>query len=339
MAVDDSSGVESTKIRTNRTLICSVVFLDIVEYSKKPVVEQMSMKEQFNAILTESLRDIPVSDRIILDTGDGAAIGFLGDPEDALFVAMSIREALNIEREKTGLLVRLGINLGPVKVLKDINQQMNLIGDGINVAQRIMSFAEPGQLLVSRSYYDIISCLSQEYAQLFQYKGAKADKHIREHDIYAVENTGLRPASSHHPESKRQPDAAKSESPDAMETQAQTTVAAAPGPDADVKKKSMKNMLLIAVPLVALILVLAVIFFNPRLQDKSSSSAALSKTEARAAKAELAAQKKEAARAEREARKAEEREKAEAARIAEKKAEENKGAYEETGIFPVGESR
>ena len=49
-----------------------------------------------------------------------------------------------------------------------------------------MSFAEPRQLLVSRSYYDIIFCLLQEYAQLFQYKGAKADKHIREHDIYSM---------------------------------------------------------------------------------------------------------------------------------------------------------
>jgi hypothetical protein len=59
-------------------------------------------------------------------------------------------------------------------------------GDGINVAQRIMSFAEPRQLRLCRSYYDIIFCLLQEYAQLFQYKGAKADKHIREHDIYSM---------------------------------------------------------------------------------------------------------------------------------------------------------
>jgi hypothetical protein len=59
-------------------------------------------------------------------------------------------------------------------------------GDGINVAQRIMSFAEPRQLLVSSSYYDIVSCLLQECAQLFQYEGEKADKHIREHDIYSM---------------------------------------------------------------------------------------------------------------------------------------------------------
>jgi hypothetical protein len=194
---------ESThiKIRANRTIICSVVFLDIVAYSKKPVVEQMNLKERFNGILADCLKEIPVGDRVILDTGDGAAIGFLSDPEDALFVAMAIRDALNEAQasDLPDLHVRLGINLGPVKILKDINNQMNLIGDGINIAQRIMSFAEPGQLLVSRSYYDIISCLSQEYAQLFHYKGARADKHVREHDIYAVENSGPRLSAPVHP--------------------------------------------------------------------------------------------------------------------------------------------
>ena len=198
-------GSQNLKLRPNRTFICSVVFIDIVEYTKKSVNEQIQIKERFNAFLSEAIKDISVSDRIILDTGDGAAVGFLGDPEDALFVAMSLRDSLKDDEDEAtpDLQVRMGINLGPVKLLKDINNQPNLIGDGINVSQRIMSFAEPGQLLVSRSYYDIVSCLSQEYAKLFQYQGARADKHVREHDIYAVEHTGLNPIPMHHaPEEK-----------------------------------------------------------------------------------------------------------------------------------------
>jgi class 3 adenylate cyclase len=174
--------------RTNRTFICSVLFLDIVEYSKKSVEEQISLKQRFNALLSEIIKDIAVNDRIILDTGDGAAIGFMGDPEDALFVAMALRDSIQNEQADPSLplSVRMGINLGPVKLLVDINKQLNLIGDGINVAQRVMSFAQPGHLLVSRSYYEVISCLSQEYAKLFNYQGLHADKHIREHGIYAV---------------------------------------------------------------------------------------------------------------------------------------------------------
>jgi hypothetical protein len=80
----------------------------------------------------------------------------------------------------------MGINLGPVKLVKDINGHPNIIGDGINVAQRIMSFARPGQIVVSRSYYDVVSNLAGEYAKLFHYEGSRTDKHVREHEIYVV---------------------------------------------------------------------------------------------------------------------------------------------------------
>src|SRR5438034_3049224 len=175
---------------TNRTFICSVLFLDIVEYSQRSVAEQIALKERFNAVLTEAITGVATDDRIILDTGDGAAVSFLGDPEDALFAGMSLRDAVAGQQELTGgglrLQIRVGVNLGPVRLVKDINGQPNIIGDGINVAQRVMSFAEPGQILVSRSYYDVMARLSEDYAKLFHYEGAKTDKHVREHEVYAI---------------------------------------------------------------------------------------------------------------------------------------------------------
>ena len=191
----------------NRTFICSVVFVDLVAYTKKSVSEQIEIKDYFTQLLSEALVGIPQDQRLILDTGDGAAMSFLGDPEDALFVAMHLRDSLRKMAEQAvavpdpanpdstapyatssmfGSLLRIGINLGPVKLVRDINDQPNIIGDGINVAQRIMSFAQPGQVVVSRSYYDVVSCLSDEYAKLFQYEGSRTDKHVREHEIYVV---------------------------------------------------------------------------------------------------------------------------------------------------------
>src|SRR3977135_3662764 len=82
--------------------------------------------------------------------------------------------------------VRMGINLGPVKLVKDINGHPNIVGDGINVAQRIMSFADAGQILVSRSFRDVVSCLSDYYAALFKFEGSRTDKHVRDHEVYAV---------------------------------------------------------------------------------------------------------------------------------------------------------
>ena len=174
--------------RENKTIICSVFFLDIVEYSKKSVSGQISLKERFNAFLSIAIRDVPVNDRIILDTGDGAAISFLGDISDALHAALSMRNSLlnDAVRMEPPLLVRIGINLGPVRLVKDINGQPNIVGDGINVAQRVMSFSDPGQILVSRSYFDAVSRLSQEYAGMFHYQGSRTDKHVREHEVYAI---------------------------------------------------------------------------------------------------------------------------------------------------------
>jgi hypothetical protein len=171
----------------NRTLICSVLFIDIVEYSRKPVIEQIQLKDRFNALLSDALKGVAVNDRIILDTGDGAAISFIGDPEDALFVATGLRdETAHVPDGGVELSTRMGINLGPVRLVKDINGQPNIIGDGINVAQRVMSFAKPGQVLVSRSYYEVVSRLSDESSKLFSYEGSRTDKHIREHEVYAV---------------------------------------------------------------------------------------------------------------------------------------------------------
>ena len=163
-----------------RTLVCSVLFLDIADYSQRPVAEQLQLKQAFNQALAAALEQVAPRDRIILDTGDGAAITFMGDPEDALFAAMAMRDLA------ASVPVRLGVNLGPVRLVKDLNSQMNIIGDGINVAQRVMSFSRPGQLLVSRSFYEVVSCLSRDYASLFRHEGSRTDKHVRAHEVYAV---------------------------------------------------------------------------------------------------------------------------------------------------------
>jgi class 3 adenylate cyclase len=172
----------------HRTFIATVVFIDIVGYSQRPVTQQVDIKTRLNGMIGAVLEHVPVADRMMLDTGDGAALCFLGDPEDAVFAASNLRgKALTGGAE---LALRIGINLGPVRVVKDVNGQPNMLGDGINVAQRVMSFAQPNQILVSRSYYEIVSRLSQEYSRLFQYVGTHRDKHVREHEVYLMASAG-----------------------------------------------------------------------------------------------------------------------------------------------------
>lgn len=162
-----------------RTLVTSVLFFDIVGYSKKSVAEQMSVKKSFNDTLAKALKPIPMSERVVLDTGDGAAVTFLGNPEDALFSGLILQKAGDLD-------LRIGINLGPVRIVRDLNGQTNILGDGINVGQRVMSFAESGQLLVSRSFFEVVSRLSEQYENLFTHIGERTDKHVRAHEVYSV---------------------------------------------------------------------------------------------------------------------------------------------------------
>ena len=164
----------------SRTLVCSVLFIDIAGYSQLGVGDQIRLKQKFNEVLAGSLVDLETRERVVIDTGDGAAIAFLDDPERALFAAIAIFDAVG------ELPVRMGINLGPVYLSKDINGQDNVIGDGINVAQRVMSFAQKGELLVSRSFYEVVLLLSGDYVSMFQSRGSQADKHNRSHEVYAV---------------------------------------------------------------------------------------------------------------------------------------------------------
>jgi len=174
-------------IHPMRTFICSIVFLDLVGFSKEKVDHQISLKETLNGLISEIISEFPESEHIIIDCGDGAAVGFVGDPEYALYFAINLRNA--IIKKDTGLVARIGINLGPVKLVEDLNGHPNLIGDGINVAQRIMSFAEPNQITVSRSFHEVTSCLSKNIADLYAYIGSKTDKHVRKYQVYAIANS------------------------------------------------------------------------------------------------------------------------------------------------------
>lgn len=174
----------------NKTSISSVVCFDIIDFAKKSETEWQAVIKRFNALIDLAVVDIPEKDRLIVDTGHGAIVTCSGSLEnaleDALFIALTVRdEVLNSNaKNENPLYLLIGINLGSVKVAKstNVNDAPNIVGEGLVEAQRIMSFAKPNQILVSRAYYDMASKLTLEIAQMFE----KYDMHAYEHDIYAV---------------------------------------------------------------------------------------------------------------------------------------------------------
>lgn len=239
--------------KMDRTWLCSVVFMDIADYSSQSVELQMKWKQRFNGYLAEAIKEVPDSERVILDTGDGAAVCFLGAPEAAMFAALQLCHSFVVDEQqlKPGLRVRIGINLGPVRLLKDINGALNAIGDGINAAQRIMSFATANRILVSQSYFEVVSRLSDDYKNLFELKGIEKDKHVREHTVYHL----LQPGSK-----KTEPAVANADSRPTLSTpdmSSAATVAAEAGEAGNDRRAPQARPILWAASAAALVVLAA----------------------------------------------------------------------------------
>jgi class 3 adenylate cyclase len=182
-----------------RNLLCTILFLDLVGYSARSLNDQARIKQRLTTLVTRVLETLPADSRLAIDTGDGAALCFMGDPQEALRAAMLLRDLL-AQRYGNSLPARIGLHMGPVRVIEDVNGRVNVVGDGINVAQRIMDFAEPGQIVASRACFDIMSRIANGTAALFRYAGVQEDKHGRIHELHILQNA---PRGVREPETRR----------------------------------------------------------------------------------------------------------------------------------------
>ena len=129
--------------------------------------------------------------RIMSTAGDSVLAEFSSVVE-AVRCAVEIQEALKTRNDslpdKSRMHFRVGVNLGDVVVKNE-----DLLGDGVNVAARLETLAEPGGICISSSVYDQIT---GKLDLGFQDIGEQALKNIsRPIRVYRVSGTGVpRPA-------------------------------------------------------------------------------------------------------------------------------------------------
>jgi len=133
-----------------RLEIGHVLFIDIVGYSKLLTTEQSEQMQKLREIVraTEQFLSAEAAGKLLrLPTGDGGALVFRTSPEAPVLCAMEIGREL---RKHPELRVRMGIHSGPVDEITDLNEQANIAGAGINIAQRVMDCGNAGHILLSR---------------------------------------------------------------------------------------------------------------------------------------------------------------------------------------------
>jgi len=131
-----------------------VLFIDIVGYSKLLINEQSERIQKLKEIVrgTEEVRKAEAEGKLLrLPTGDGGALVFRTSPEAPVLCAIEVSKALKAHPE---LKVRMGIHSGPVNEVVDLNEQSNIAGAGINIAQRVMDCGDAGHILLSKHVSD-----------------------------------------------------------------------------------------------------------------------------------------------------------------------------------------
>src|SRR6187397_2351327 len=137
-----------------RLEIGHVLFIDIVGYSKLLINEQSEQIQTLKEIVrgTEQFRLAEAEGKLLrLPTGDGGALVFRNSPEAPVLCALEISKAL---KSHPKLRVRMGIHSGPVNEISDLNEQANIAGAGINIAQRVMDCGDAGHILLSKHVAD-----------------------------------------------------------------------------------------------------------------------------------------------------------------------------------------
>ena len=129
--------------------IAHLLLIDVVGYSKLLVNEQIEVLQELKRIVrgTECFRLAEAKDKLIrVPTGDGMALLFFQSPEEPVRCALDISKAL---LEHPHIQLRMGIHSGPVNRVTDVNDKTNIVGSGINVAQRVLDCGDAGHILLS----------------------------------------------------------------------------------------------------------------------------------------------------------------------------------------------
>lgn len=134
----------------------TILFIDIVSFSKKSTKEQKELIQSFTTEVTSALKKLSNNQNIVaLPTGDGLALAFLHsdkiffDHYTLLNFIFKIHEWAFIQSSS----LRVGVHVGDVQYFIGINKQPNVCGDTINYAQRVMDATNPQQTLYSETAF------------------------------------------------------------------------------------------------------------------------------------------------------------------------------------------
>ncbi|MBF0498166.1 MAG: FHA domain-containing protein [Deltaproteobacteria bacterium] len=181
-----------TSLTTRENASFAFLFFDIVKYSLLAAHDQLEAVEVLKDLVLNGLDSnrVPRGDSIILPTGDGLAIAL---PQDLAAVALNLAISIQTrfcqlcaETQSPMIRFRIGLHVGEVYISHDINGNSNIIGHGINQAQRIMDFGDSDHILCSAAFRDLILGTQPELEPVFIDASYCYDKNGSAYEVWNV---------------------------------------------------------------------------------------------------------------------------------------------------------
>ncbi|MBI1828294.1 MAG: hypothetical protein HY222_03845 [Thaumarchaeota archaeon] len=174
-------------------------FIDIVGSSDPTILTKNQARNVWvlNELIgrTETFKNINLKLDVMNITGDGMVIGFNDAPEKPLRLAIELHKLLfkynQLKNQKNKIKIRIGIDAGPVYIMKDLTGKENFWGPGIILARRVMDLARPMQILSSARIANDVRKLTPENKSALHYIGEYKIKHGEKLSIFNIYGEGF----------------------------------------------------------------------------------------------------------------------------------------------------
>jgi len=167
--------------------LTAILAADVVGYSRLMGIDEAGTLAQLKEI-RQAVVDAKIAEhrgRIVKLTGDGVLAEF-SSVVNAVSCATEIQTAMRARTSESAIQFRIGVNLGDV-----IAEGDDIYGDGVNVAARLESVAQPGGIAVSQSVCDHVgNRLSVTFEDRGEQQLKNIEKPIRVYDVLLDEPIG-----------------------------------------------------------------------------------------------------------------------------------------------------
>jgi len=168
------------------------VGIDIVEYSIRPADIQKQLIQKLTYYIKKAISETHKGGKdpniIFIPTGDGMFLIFENRPETVIPIVLNVQNLIKAYNKNCSFQFhfefRTGLHSGPVFKFTDINDSPNFAGNGINIAQRVMSVGDKWHILASREGFESMGNINWEYRSHFSSLGEYPIKHGPKIEIF-----------------------------------------------------------------------------------------------------------------------------------------------------------